>query len=119
MNVCLFVFFFASHCTPLDINGNTPENQTYATDNRLSSLHFDDSDITKIIRSLDTAKAHGHDDISMRMLKIYDSAIIKPLTIDHRNCISQNTFPETWKKSNICLIHKKGDKQIINNYRLV
>ena len=26
-------------------------------------------------------------------------------------------FPDIWKKSNICAIHKKGDKQIIKNYR--
>ena len=25
-------------------------------------------------------------------------------------------FPDIWKRSNICHIHKKGDKQIINNY---
>ena len=53
------------------------------------------------------------------MLKICDSAIIKPLSIIYRNCISQNTFPDMWKKSNICPIHKKGDKQVINNYRPV
>ena len=115
----LSLFFFTSHSTPLDNNSKIPGNQTYATDNKLSSLHFEDSDIIKIIRSLDTSKAHGNDDISIRMLKICDSAIIRPLSIIYRNCICQNTFPDMWKKSNICPIHKKGDKQVINNYRPV
>ena len=65
------------------------------------------------------SSAHGHDDVSVRMLKICDSAIIKPLSIIFRNCISQSTFPDIWKKSNICCIHKKGDKQVISNYRAV
>ena len=53
------------------------------------------------------------------MLKICDLAITKPLFIIIRNCINNSTFPDLWKKSNICPIHKKGDKQIINNYRPV
>ena len=69
--------------------------------------------------SLDTNKAHRHDDLSIRMLKICDLAIIKPLSTIFRNCISHSTFPDLWKKSNICPIHKKGYKQIINNYRPV
>ena len=28
-------------------------------------------------------------------------------------------FPDVWKKSNILPIHKKGDKQTINNYQPV
>ena len=28
-------------------------------------------------------------------------------------------FPDIWKRLNICPIHKKGDKKIINNYRPV
>ena len=28
-------------------------------------------------------------------------------------------FPNIWKKSNVVPIHKKGDKQLINNYRPV
>ena len=44
------------------------------------------------------------------MLKICDSAIVKPLTILSKNCISLGIFPDNWKKSNICPIHKKGDK---------
>ena len=53
------------------------------------------------------------------MLKICNLAITKPLFIIIRNCINNSTFPDLWKKSNICPIHKKGDKQIINNYRPV
>ena len=63
--------------------------------------------------------AHGHVDISIRMLKICCLAIIKPLPIIFRNCINHNTFPDLWKKTDICSIHKKGGKQIIINYRPV
>ena len=32
---------------------------------------------------------------------------------------SQSMSPDMWKKSNIYPIHKKGDKQVIDNSRLV
>ena len=44
------------------------------------------------------------------MLKICDSAIVEPLTIIFDSCINQCMFPDTWKKSSICPIYKKGDK---------
>ena len=53
------------------------------------------------------------------MIKICDYAIVKPLLIIFKNCISFGGFPDTWKKSNICPIDKKNDKQIIQNYRPV
>ena len=37
---------FASHCTSLDNNSKIPGNQFYVTDNKLSSLQFEDSVIT-------------------------------------------------------------------------
>ena len=114
-----FNSFFASQCTMLDNNSTIPEIPTYLTDSKLSSLQFEDKDIIKIIRSLDTNKADGHDSISIKMLKICDLALIKPLSIIFTNCINHSTFPDLWKKPNICHIHKKGDKQIINNYRTV
>ena len=102
-----FNSFFASHCTPLNNNSKVKGSQTFITDSKLSSLQFEDKDIIKIIRSLNINKAHGYDDISIRMLKICDLAIIKPLSIIFRNCINHSTFPDLWKKSNICPIHKK------------
>ena len=117
MKVNHFNCFFASHCTPLNNNSKVPGSQTYTTDSKLSLLQFEDKDIIEIIRSLDVNKAHGHDDISIRMLKICDLAIIKPLSIIiFRNCKNHSTFPGLWKRLNICPVHKKGDKQIINNF---
>ena len=100
-------FFFASYYNPLGNNSKTPETQTFLTDNKLSSLRFEDNDIIKIIRSLNICKAHGHDDTSIRMLKLRDLAVVKPLSIIFRNCVNQSTFPDTWKKSNIWPIRKK------------
>ena len=53
------------------------------------------------------------------MLKLCDKSIITPLSILFQNCIETRTFPGTWKKSNIVPVHKKGDKQIVDNYRPV
>ena len=69
--------------------------------------------------ALDINKAHGHDEISIRMLNLSDKSVITPLSILLKNCIDTMTFPDTWKKSNIVLVHKKGEKQIVDNYRPV
>ena len=36
-----------------------------------------------------------------------------------RGCIDTCVYPDTWKKSTIGPVHKKGDNQIANNYRPV
>ena len=45
--------------------------------------------------------------------------MVEPLTIIFNSCVNQSMFPDMWKKSNICPIHKKGDTQTISNYRPV
>ena len=73
----------------------------------ISSIKFKNKDIINVIKTLDPCKAHGYDDISIRMLKICDSTIARPLTILSKNCISLGIFHDNWKISNICPIHKK------------
>ena len=53
------------------------------------------------------------------MLKLCDKSIIPSLSLLFQNSIDTRTFPDTWKKSNIVPVHKKGDKQIVDNYRPV
>ena len=96
-----------------------PLHLHYLTDNRLSSVSFSQDDITKVIENLDPNKAHGHDNVSIRMLKICGSSIYKPLEMIFKQCIETSVFPSEWKKVNIVPIHKKGDKQTLKNYRPV
>ena len=54
--------------------------------------------------------AHGHDEITIRMIKMCVSSIAKPLAILFRNCLESECFPKEWKKDNIVPAHKKHDK---------
>ena len=83
------------------------------------TIKFNTNDILKIIRSLNINKTHGHDGILVRMIKISNESLVQPLSLIFRGCIDTNVYPGTWKKSNIIPVHKKGDKQIVNNYRPV
>ena len=50
------------------------------------------------------------------MLRIYDDAVIKSLPI-YTNIVLKILYTRYMEKSNIFPVHKKGDKQIVNNYR--
>ena len=106
-------------CSLVKNSSKPPLYLHYLTDNRLSSVSFSQDDIAKIIQNLDPNKAHGHDIISIRMLKICDSFIYKPLEMILKQCIETGFFSSEWKKANIVPIHKKGDKQSLENYRPV
>ena len=53
------------------------------------------------------------------MIKLCAFSISKPLHILFKNSLENECFPSEWKKANIVLAYKKGDKQLINNYRPV
>ena len=111
--------FFADKCIPIQNNSTIPRFTEYKSMSRFTKINFDDESLLKIVRSLDINKAHGHDDISIRMIKICDKAIVPAISLIYKNCIETGSFPKIWKKSNIIPIHKKGDKQIVDNYRPV
>ena len=73
----------------------------------MSSATFSAEDIGKIIHSLDHNKAHGHDNISIHMLKICGDTICKPLKMIFSQALTSGSFPSGWKKGNIVPIHKK------------
>ena len=54
--------------------------------------------------------------INIRMLKICDKSICKPLELIFQSCIKHGKFPNEWKMANVVPVHKKSDKQILKNY---
>ena len=70
-----------------------------------------------IIRSLNSNKAHGWDDISIHMEKIYDESIAYPLKIIFETSSKSCIYPDKWKKANIFPLHIKESKVILKNYR--
>ena len=113
----IFNKFFADQCTLLKNNSILPTNQIFLTQARLEFLEFNEDEIFKIIRALKINKAHDHDDISIRMIKICDKSLLKPLTILFKNLTSSCCYPDIWKKSHIIPAHKKTDKSLVNNYQ--
>ena len=81
------------------------------TQSRLASITFSKNDIAKMIQNLDPNKANGHDQISIRMLKLVSTSISKTLEIIFNQCLETGAFP-----NDVVPVFKKGDKQILKNY---
>ena len=76
-----------SNCTPITNDNSLSHLLNLSLTFNLSAINFTVDDISKIIRSLNINKAHGHDDISVRVIELCDKAILKPLSIIYKNCI--------------------------------
>ena len=71
--------FFASKDTPITNNSSLPRLVVLNSESSLSAIPFNNDDILKIIRYLNSNKVHGHDNVSIRMIKIFDKTIVKPI----------------------------------------
>ena len=77
------------------------------TKDRIKTICFSKSDVTKLIKALDVSEAHGHDGISVKMIKICADPIAYSLTLIFQNSLVAGIFANDWKKANIVPIHKK------------
>ena len=90
----IFNKLFAEQCTPLENNSTLPKNQIFLTLARLGSLDLNQEEILKVFRTLNINKAHGHDEISIRMIQICDKSLLKPLIVLFENSIKSSCYPD-------------------------
>ena len=94
-NDFFLLFFFCKQCTPGPNDSASPPlletpNET------LSSFEITASYIGKIIKALKVNKAHINNEICIRLFKLCESVISKPLDLIFKNCLSPNAFPDVW-----------------------
>ena len=70
---------FSKRCSVIDNSSKLPMDQAPYATSLLSSVDIKESDILNILKSLDANKAHGHNDILIRMLKKSQKSLLKPL----------------------------------------
>ena len=114
-----FNYFFAKQCSLIKNDSKLPPRLHLLTDKYLSMVKFVNTDILKIIQNLNPNKAHGHEKISIRILKICGNSLCRPLEFIFTDFLINGIFPSVWKKGNIVPVHKKNDKQRLNNYRRI
>ena len=103
-------------CKPV-INDSVLPNFSYLTNEKIDQIPIDKENIASLIRKLTPNKANGSDVISGQMLLLCDDSAVLPLRIIFGHILSTATYPDIWKLANVTPIFKKGDKQLIGNYR--
>ena len=85
----------------------------YKTNTRIHCFCVTNKDILSIINSLNSSKAHGYDNISIKIMKICNESVTIPLKIIFEESLKNGIFPDIWKKENIIPAHKK----LLNYYQ--
>ena len=111
----MFNNYFASQCTPIK-NGSKLPNFCYKTEKILTSFDLKDNDTIPTIKNLNVDKAHGWEQLSIRMIKTCGDSITFPLKLIFKSMVNEGLFLDDWKKSNVVPIYKKESKILINNY---
>ena len=98
-------------------NVSTLSSFSYRTKTKIKSFNITEKNILSIIKSLDPTKAHGCDNLSIKMIQICKEGITLPLKLIFDQSQKERKFPEIWKAANVVPAHKKEDKCLVKNYR--
>ena len=112
----IFNEFFVQMCSET-LTSSTLPSFTPRSGALLEGFAINREKVLKLIRSLDSKKAHGCDEISIAMIKICDFSIVEPLCLIFEDCLETGIYPSLWKKANVIPIHKKDSRRCKTNYR--
>ena len=84
------------------------------------SFHFQpvsSSQVYKFLNSLPVCKATWIDKISTKVLKLAVPVVSESLTQIFNKLLVSHVFPTKWKVAQVSALHKRGSRNILDNYR--
>jgi hypothetical protein len=91
-------------------NGTTKTNAD-------SGNFFTEEKVSAVMKNLKDKSSYGSDNIPVKVLRDAHEILVKPYHRLLNKIYNQNIIPEQWKTSRILPLHKKGKKNLIENYR--
>ena len=85
--------------------------------NNLTQLVTNPTEVKSILKTLQTGKASGPDNINNYVLKTCSSELSYPLSKLFNLSLSLSKVPKAWKKANVTPVFKKDDPTDCKNYR--
>ena len=85
----------------------------------LTTINITKEATLKMLKSLNSSKSSGPDEIHPRILKEIADVIAEPITRLYKNSLHQSKIPKEWKTAVIVPIYKKGPRSNPGNYRPV
>ena len=98
-----------------DITESIPSNRIPTKEDL--NKPFRRKEFKKIIQGLKTKKSEGYDCISSEMIKNSPDNMLNVIHRFMNLCLEKSLVPKSWCLELISLIHKKGDKNYLGNYR--
>lgn len=90
-----------------------------ASASALTPPHISEAMVSAAIKRLKPNMTMGPDMIPAFLVRDCAPVFTYPLTIIFQSIIKNSTFPDAWKVSRVCPIHKKNAKNDIANYRQI
>jgi hypothetical protein len=111
MDICT-QFYASLYSDPLKTHNTEDYN---VSDDNVSPITADE--VTKALSTIKLDKSPGVDGVSTETLVFGKPSLLLPLTKLFNDMLKTGQIPKNLLHSNIILLHKKGDKSDIGNYR--
>ena len=96
-----------------------PQDLVEKSPEQMKVPKFTDKEIENTLKSLKKGKAPGIDNITSDVLKLGGKEVIKALKTIFNEILESQEIPETWREAKMIILHKKGERRDIKNYRPV
>ena len=111
-------YFFSSVFTQENAD-YIPSFETRNVGSSLTHVAITVDDVWNQLCKLKPYKSGGPDNCHPRVLLELKESVVQPLYLIFSKSLRDGILPTMWKKATVTAIHKKGDRNLCNNYRPV